>query len=92
MLSFTQIRSLFPQPSSRSASTLRRGKPRPALERLEGRVLMCVGGGCNWHPSLLGQTVNPGSLSPTAEVAHLGNQNQHQYPAYPLWWLPSTPK
>jgi hypothetical protein len=77
MLSFTKILGLLLQSNSRTASLRRRGKPRPALEGLEGRVLMCVGGRCNWHPSLIGQNVNPGSLSPTTEVAHLGNLNQN---------------
>jgi hypothetical protein len=35
---------------------------------------MCSG--CNYHPSLIDHTTRPGSLTPTADVAHLGNLNQ----------------
>jgi hypothetical protein len=74
MLSFTKIRGLFSQTASHTLSPRRRGKPRPALESLEGRVLMCSG--CNFHPSLVDQTTEPSSLAPTVEVAHLGNLNR----------------
>jgi hypothetical protein len=77
MLTFTKIRGLFSQTPSPSSSRRQRPKTRPALESLEGRFLLCVGGRCNWHPSLVDLTTKPSSLTTPAEVAHRGDWNQH---------------